>query len=286
MKLILRTLSRIISIVPLSWALAWGRGAGWFFGSIIRYHRRSAVEALTRSFPEKTPAEICRLVGRMYGNLGMNVIELFRLESLPDAQIRTLIQLEGEENIRAALEHHKGVIVLTAHIGSWDLLCTIAPRLGYPLTVISKDIKGKALNNYWMETRARFGLKFVPAHNAYRQCLAALKKNELVGFIMDQNMIRTEGVFVDFFGRPACTTPGLAFMSAQSRAPVIPVFMVRQEGGRHVAKILPALEPPADREPETIRRFTQECTRIIEQAVREHPDQWIWLHRRWRTKPA
>lgn len=283
MKRILQWLSSCVSRMPLARALALGRWLGWVYGSVIRYHRRDAFDALARSLPEIPRDERAAIVDRMYANLGMNLVELLRLGSAPDEYLRDFLSVEGEEHVRAALAQGKGVIALTGHIGNWDLLCTLSPRFGYPLTIITKEIKPPELNEYWMETRRRFGLKFVPAHNSYRKCLSALKKNELVGFILDQNMIRTEGVFVDFFGRPACTTPGLAYMAAQSGAPVLPVFAVREADGHHRIRILPALESPPDREPETIRRFTQLYTRVIEQAVQEHPDQWIWIHRRWRT---
>jgi KDO2-lipid IV(A) lauroyltransferase len=142
-----------------------------------------------------------------------------------------------------------------------------------------------AINKFWMNARSRFGLKFVPAHNSYRQCLSALRKNEIIAFVLDQNMIDTEGIFVDFFGKKACTSPGLAYMSAQSGAAVVPVFMIRLENGRHLIKAAAPIPPPPDRKPETIHAYTQLYTKVIEDVVREYPAQWTWIHRRWRTTP-
>ena len=285
MKWILRAVAALFSSVSLGMALAIGRALGWIYGSIIRYHRRDAIDALKRAFPQKSQGEILDIVRKMYANLGMNLSEILRLGTVTDEFLRETIQIEGEEYARAALQRNKGVIILTGHLGNWDLLASIVPRLGYPLTVISKDIKNKGVNEFWMNLRRRFGVKFVPAHNSYRTCLAALKKNELIGFILDQNMIRKEGVFVDFFGKLACTTPGLAYMSAQSGAPVVPVFMIRGENGRHVVKAFPPLDPPPDREPETIREYTQRYTKVMEDVIRQYPEQWIWIHRRWKTIP-
>ena len=286
MKLILSAIAGFFSCLPLGAALAIGRGLGWVYGSVIRYHRQDAIDALKQAFPEKSRAEILHIVRRMYANLGMNLAEVLRLGKVTDEFLRESIEIEGEENGRTALLRNKGAVILTGHLGNWDLLASIVPRLGYPLTVISKDIKNKGLNEYWMNIRQRFGVKFVPVHNSYRTCLTTLKKNELIGFILDQNMINTEGIFVDFFGKPACTTPGLAYMSAQSGAPVVPVFMIRRENGRHLVKVLPPLDPPPNREPATIREFTQRYTKIIEDIIRQYPDQWIWIHRRWKTVPA
>jgi KDO2-lipid IV(A) lauroyltransferase len=103
--------------------------------------------------------------------------------------------------------------------------------------------------------------------------------------IIDQNMTRNEGIFVEFFGKNASTSPGLAYMAAQSKAPVIPAFMCRKPDGRHVLKFQPELEPPEDRTPESIHEATQRYTKIIEDAIREAPEQWIWMHRRWKTQP-
>jgi len=275
-----------VGALPLPLALALGRGLGWFYGSVIRYHRRDAQEALERSFPENTPVECRQIIRRMYAGLGMNLVELIRLISLnPEQLTGDYIRVEGEEHIRQALERKKGALILTGHIGSWDLLCTVTPRFGYPLTVITKKIKQESLNRLWLDIRERFGVQFVPAHNAYRQCLKALRNNELIGFILDQNMINTEGVFVDFFGKPACTSPGLAYMAAQSQAPVIPAFIRRRPDGGHVIQIRPLIEPPASREPEAIHDATQIYTRTLEGYIRQHPEDWIWIHRRWRTQP-
>ncbi len=282
---VLKFISWLFSLLPLRAALAVGSGLGWFFGSVIRYHRRDAMEALAISLPNTNEAERRGIIRRMYRNLGMNVVETVRLPYVSDAYLRDNIVWESEQGVRDVLAAGKGLLVLSGHIGNFDILCTIAPRFNYPTTIITKRIKNKGLNDYWMATRARFGLKFVPAHNSYRLCLTALRKNEIIGFILDQNMIRDEGVFVDFFGRPACTTPGLAFMSAQSGAAVVPVFMIRQPNGRHLVKTLPPIPPPPDRKPETIQDYTQRYTKVIEDVVREYPDQWIWIHRRWRTRP-
>jgi Kdo2-lipid IVA lauroyltransferase/acyltransferase len=285
MKWLLRAFTGFLSALPLSWALAIGRGLGWVYGNVIRYHRKEALDALQRAFPGQPVSELKGIRSRMYRNLGMNLVELCRLPRATDTYLSGHIGWVNEEHVRNALAGGKGLIALTGHIGNWDLLCTVTPRRGYPLTIITKDIKNAAVNEFWMNLRHRYGLKYVPAHNSYRECLKTLKRNESVGFILDQNMTRDEGIFVDFFGRSACTSPGLAFMSAQSGAPVVPVWIVRCEGGRHEVHFLPPIEPPPDRKPETVREYTQKYTAVLEQIIRQQPDQWIWIHRRWRTQP-
>lgn len=272
--------------MPLSWALAVGRGIGFLVGGVLRHRRRYVLETMERCLPEKTPTERRMIVRAMYRNFGMNLVESLRLAAGCATQLDGFVTVDKKEIVSNALSRGKGVLMLTAHLGNWDLLSVMTPKWSLPtLTIISKDVKNQAVNDFWMGMRDKFGLNIVPAHNSYRACRATLKKNGLVGFVLDQNMIASEGIFVDFFGRPACTTPGLAFMSAQSQAPVVPVFIRRTEAGKHEAWVLPVIEPPPDREPETIRKFTQQYSRVIEDVIREYPEEWIWIHKRWRTKP-
>ena len=282
---ILRGISRLFRFMPLKRALAIGRGMGWIFGSVLRYHRKDALDALQRSLPGRTDADYQDIIKRMYANLGMNMVESLRFAAGDMVQAEEMVEEENEHIVREALERGKGALMLTAHYGNWDLLSIMTPLKGFALTIISKDMKNKALNDFWMGMRQDRGLHIVPAHNSYRKCRAALKKNEMIGFILDQNMIDKEGVFVDFFGRPACTTPGLAFMAAQSQAPIVPVFIHRIDGnGRHKATVYPIIEPPPNRDADTIKKATQDYTKIIEDEICKHPEQWIWIHRRWRTE--
>jgi len=271
--------------IPLSAALAFGSALGWIFGSVVRHHRRDAFDALRKSYPEKTERELRVIVNRMYKNLGMNQVEILRLAGGAIDETNNRITIVGKEIVDQALQRGKGVIILSAHFGNWDFLPMLTAKTLYPVTIISKDIKNKVINAMWMLTRKQVGVNIIPNHNSARAALRVLRRNEVLGFILDQNRPRDAGVFVDFFGRPACTSPGLAILSAQVQAPVVPVFIHRTPDGRHLLQVLPAIEPPLDREPETIRKATQEYTKIIEDQIRQHPEQWIWLHRRWKTRP-
>lgn len=272
--------------IPLSAALAIGSALGWFYGSVIRYHRRDALDALRRSYPEKTGREIQSIINRMYNNLGMNQFELLRLAGGAIDETNDRITVVGKEIVDQALQRGKGVIIMSAHFGNWDFLPMFsAKKQRYPVTIISKEIKNKTINSIWMLMRKQVGVNIIPNHNSARASLRVLRRNELLGFILDQNRPRDAGIFVDFFGRPACTSPGLAILSAQAQAPVVPVFIHRTSDGNHLLQVFPMLEPPPDREPGTVHKATQEYTKIIEDQIRQHPEQWIWLHRRWKTLP-
>lgn len=285
MQKLIKIITRVMARLPLGWVLALGTALGWVFGSVIRHRRRHALDALRQSYPEKTEREFRTIINGMYRNFGMNLAEILRLSGGAFDETNSRITIEDEEIVEHALQRGKGVLILTAHFGNWDLLCMFTVKYKYPLTIISKDLKNKTINDMWMQMRERFGVKIVPAHNSARESLRVLRRNELLGFILDQNRPRDAGIFVDFFGRPACTTPGLAIFSAQAQAPVVPVFIHRKPDGNHVLQVLPLIEPPPDREAETIRKATQEYTKIIENQIRQHPEQWTWLHRRWKTRP-
>lgn len=283
----LKSMAKGVACLPARWAQALGRGAGWVLAHGMRLRRTYVLEVLARSFPEKTPDEHRAIYAAMCRHQALNLVEILRFAGGREEEIRARIEVSGEEVVKQALERGKGVLVLIAHFGNYDLMGLFASRLlGYPVTIITKTLKNQRLNELWWELRQKAGLKTLPSHNAYRACVRALRRNELVGFMLDQNRPSGQGVFVDFFGKPASTTPGLAMMSAQTGAPVVPVFMRRMPDGRHVLEARPVIEPPPDRKEETLRACTAAYTKIIEDEIRRDPAQWMWLHKRWKSRPA
>lgn len=285
MIFIIRFLSWLSMRLSPSQVQRLGRALGWFLGSGLRFRRDEVQATLQRCFPEKTPADVLAIADGMYRHLGIFLIEGLRTGHMDMAALDKETDFSGFEKGMQILSQGRGLIVLTAHVGNFELLAMMAALKGAPLTVITKALKPKWLNDWWVETRDKFGIKMLPTRDSYRYCREALKANGILGFILDQNMKRNRGIFVDYFGRPACTSPGLALLSAQTGAPVLPVFMYRESDGRHRLHVFDPLPPPASADKESIRQATQAYTTIIEQFVRAHPDQWIWLHRRWRTQP-
>lgn len=259
---------------------------GWVLAHVVRLRRAYVLETLARCLPDLTARDRRALYVEVCRNQALNIMELMRFAGGKDAELGGLIEVHGEEIVRAALARGKGALILVAHFGNYDLMGMVAAKLfGYPLTIITKKLKNAKLNELWWEMRRKAGVAEVHARKAYRPCVRALQRNELVGFMLDQNRPPPLGVMVDFFGRPAGTTPGLAFMSAQSGAPVVPVFMRRTPEGRHVLEARPLIEPPPDRQEETLLAYTAAYTKVIEEEVRRHPAQWLWLHKRWKSRP-
>lgn len=258
---------------------------GRAFGRVIRYRRADALDALRKSFPAASEEHHRMVLREMYEHFGINLVESLRMRSEPEDTLRSSIVWDGLEILQRERERGRGVLVLTAHTGNWEMVCAATPLFGLPLTIVAKPIHGRVLREHVHAVRTRFGLQVLPSRGAYRECLRVLKRNELLGFVLDQNMTRMEGVFVEFFGRPACTTPGLAHLSARAQVRVVPVFMSRMAEGRHRICVGTPMEPPADTEPGTLLAATQTYTRRIEDFIRNHPAQWIWIHRRWKTQP-
>lgn len=283
---ILKTMAKGIALLPLGGAMALARHWGWMLAHVVRLRRTYVLDTLRRCFPEKTERERRAIYAEMCRHQATNLMELMRFAGGQDAELGGLLEVHGEEIVKAALSRGKGALILIAHYGNYDLMGLYASKLfGYPLTVITKTLKDAKLNELWWEMRRKAGVTEIPAHKAYRPCVRALQRNGLVGFMLDQNRPTPQGVFVDFFGLSASTTPGLAFMSAQTGAPVVPVFMRRTPEGRHVLEARPILEPPPDRKAETLLAFTAACTKILEEEIRRHPAQWLWFHKRWKSRP-
>jgi KDO2-lipid IV(A) lauroyltransferase len=282
----LKTISKLVARLPLSWARALARHWGWLLAHVVRLRRTYVLDTLARCFPEKSEQDRQTLYAEICRHQALNLMELMRYVGGRQVELGGLFEARNLERVAAAHARGKGVLILIAHFGNYALLALQVPKLfKYPLSIVYKPLKNKTLDEMWWGLQAQAGITGIPGRNAYRACVRALRNNELVGFMLDQNRPAAQGVFVDFFGKAASTTAGLALLSAQTGAPVVPVFLHRTPEGRHVLEVLPLLEPPPDRREETIRAFTATCTKIIEDEVRHHPEQWLWLHKRWKSRP-
>ncbi len=271
---------------PYEVALRWGERMGVVWWWLSRRRRREAEAAVRLSLPDVGAVGARRIVRDMFRHLGMNAAEsLWLTADRLKEFVRGRVRIEGLEHAQRVRDQGTGGLILTAHLGNFDLLCCAAPTIGFPLAIVAKRMRNEAVDA-WIRIRWRsFGVEVLPPRNSIRDCIRSVRAGRFLGFMLDQNMTRDEGVFVEFFGRPACTTTGLAVLAAYTGAPVIPSFVNREPDGRHCFRVLPPLDPPAGREPDALKAATQVYTRVIEEQVRAHPEQWIWLHRRWRTRP-
>lgn len=196
--------------------------------------------------------------------------------------VRSWIDYEGFEHYEAAKRRGKGVLFATAHLGNWELSAFAHALLTEPMNVVVRPLDNPLIDRIAEERRTLSGNRIIGKRDFLRPILRALHHNEAVGVLVDQNALADRGVFVDFFGLPACTDPSFAKLAAHSGAAVIPGFAFWIESARrYVLKFYPALEMTGD-----VLRDTQTVQSAVEAAIREHPDQWLWVHRRWKTRPV
>ncbi len=283
---LLKFVARVVAFLPAGMVRAWAWHWGWLLAHVARIRRGYVLETLARCLPDATAAERRRIYVEMWQHQVLNIMELMRFYGGRRAEFAEGLEVYGEEHVQAALARGKGALILTAHLGNYVLMGILAvQRFGYSLSIISKVLKNRVAEELFESLRQAGGVNGIHAQQAYRPAVRALRRQELVGFMLDQQRPASQGVFVDFFGRLASTSPGLAFMSAATGAPVVPVFIRRKASGGHILEALPLMEPPPDREEETIRQHTAVYTKIIEEQVRRTPAQWLWLHKRWKSRP-
>jgi KDO2-lipid IV(A) lauroyltransferase len=248
--------------------------------------RLIALHNLRRAYPEKSIDEIEEIAKRVYRHMGIVTAELFEMPYITRETLAEWVTVEGLEHVEAALTKGKGVLSIVAHFGNWELMTVAVPLLIRPMQIIYRPLDSPIMDNLLGWSRTKHGNSLIPKGGSGRRIIRLLKENNAIGILSDQNVDKNEGVFVDFFGRPACTSVGTAVLAMQSGAPVMPAFMPRMPDGRYKLIILPAVEitQAGDYESDLFVN-TQRFTKVVEDMVRKYPDQWFWIHQRWKTKP-
>lgn len=260
-------------------------GRIWF--AVDRRHRAVALENLTHVFAsQKTKPEIRRLARRVFGHLVLLLFEIGWSLRLRPKDFSKYFRIHGLHYLQEAHQRGNGVLILTGHVGNWELLTMAAAMLGYPMSAIYRPLDFKPLDRFFHLLRTRYGAILYPKKNAMRPVLRALKKGDVVGILLDQNARRRDGVFVDFFGREACTNMGLALIAQATGTPVVPLFLLRENNGFRVEF---GPEVPAARtgdKSKDIETNTRRYNQVLEDVILRYPEQWFWVHRRWKTRPG
>ncbi len=249
--------------------------------------RRAGMRNLALAFPEKTLHERARILRGEYTSLGRQLAEVCHFPSYTLANLSKVIVYDGFENYERALARGKGVLFLTAHFGGWELSAFTHSLHGHPMHVVMRAMDNVYVDRMVRHYRTMHGNTTVDKDDFVRGLLSAMKKGEVVGILMDTNMTPPQGVFVDFFGMPACTASGLARIALRTDAAVVPGFSIWDPALRkYRLRFDPAVNLiRTNDEGADIVANTQLFTKIIEDYVRRYPDQWLWIHRRWKTRP-
>ncbi len=288
-NLLLLSLSAVGRLLPRHWWLACGRGLGSLAFAVDRRHRNRTIRNISAAYgAELTPAQQQRLARGAFRHLGVLLFEGLALPWRSQQQIEALVELEGVEHYRAAEALGRGVIIITGHFGNWEIH---AIRHGY--TLGPAYVVGRAPDNpyfkRWLERlRAMSGNQVIYKEGALRQMRRVFRKGGTVAFLIDQNIRKGDRVFVDFFGRKAATTRLPAWFSLKYGTPLVPVFCIPTDDGRYRAAYQPAIiasQQSGLSTDEILLQVTQQCTSVLEQHIRRDPEYWMWMQRRWVSRP-
>jgi len=233
---------------------------------------------------EKSRQEIVCIAKEVFRHFTRGALEFFHLLSLSREQVDAMVDIEGLENIDGVLSEGKGCVCVTAHYGNWELFARKMVIKGYKANVIARDSDDPGMTGIATRIRESGGYRVFDRDQPIIGAFRCLRNNESLGILPDQNDY--DGIFVDFFGRPAATAPGPAVLSLKSGAPIVPAFAPRMPDGRYKVTIYPRIEfTPSGNEEQDIRDLTALVNLAIEREIRKNPSQWLWLHDRWKLSP-
>ena len=249
--------------------------------------RGVGLENLKIAFPEMSGRERRRILRKLFTGLGRQLAEFCLFPTYTRENVAQVAIHDGMENYEAARARGKGVLFLTGHFGGWEIGSFAHSIVGYPMQIVVRDLDNPYVAKLVTDYRCLHGNRLVDKDEFARGLLAAMRAGDTVGILMDTNMTPPQGVFVDFFGKPACTASGLARVALKTSAAVVPGFTLWDpELRKYRVQLSPALEliRTGDDERDVIAN-TELFTKVIEQYARRYPEQWLWVHRRWKTRP-
>ena len=281
------TLVKLLGLPPRRTARTLGALVGRLALLLTPRLRRTGDLNLRLAFPEKTAAERSQILRKLYRNLGWLLAEFCQMARYSPEQAQGFIRYEGLEHYLAARDQGKGVLILTGHLGAWELSSFYHSLMGYPMSIVIRRLDNPLVDNLVNQIRCLHGNQVLHKDDFARGLLGAMRRGETVGILMDTNMTPPQGAFVDFFGHAACTGSGLARVALKTGAKVLPGFLLWDEATQqYVLRFGAALDLPVSDDAEAdALAHTAFFTRVIEDYVRQYPDQWLWVHRRWKTRP-
>ncbi len=283
-----RSLLGAIGAMPLETSMRFGKSFGKFLAKRFPKLQKTAKRNLEIAFPEMRDAEKEKIIHGTFESLGRHLGFVSHFRKFKHEDIRNLVEVVGkEENFDPAYAKGKGVLFFTGHFGSWEVFNLLAPAFGYGMNILVRRIDNQLIENFVDNFRTRFGSVTLDKTKSARQMFRVLKKGELLGILADLNAQEREGVFVDFFGVPASTTTSIARLALKTGAAVVPAFAVwEEEKKKYVVYLEPEIEfEKSEDEEENVKILTQKITNSVEKYVRLYPEQWLWIHKRWNTRP-
>lgn len=278
----------LISLIPFRVGQSLGRTLGSILAIVLKTRIKASLNNLRYVFGERVPEdELIELNGRIVSHFAQMLFEAPHILRLNRTNLSRYVIFDNEDVLSQALKKGRGGFILTGHFGNWELMsAAIALRFNTKGAVVVRPADFAPADRLLENLRSRFGTEIIPKKRAMKKLLAVKKEDKVIGILLDQNVDWYEGVFVPFLGKPACTNKGLALVALRTGSPVIPAFSIRQPDGRY--RVVFGDEVPLLRTDDKIKDTEENTalfTQIIEKYVNQHPDQWFWFHKRWKTKP-
>jgi KDO2-lipid IV(A) lauroyltransferase len=280
--------ARTLGWMPRGWARVLAGGLAWSVYWIDARLRRVGHRNLEMALPALSAPERDRIVRGVFRHLGWQLVEFCRMTRYTPENTRHWIRTEGLEHYLAAKARGKGVLVVTGHLGAWELSSFYHSLMGYTMCMVARPLDNRRLDRFVNCIRCLHGNRVLPKDEFARGLLRAMRAGQTVGLLMDTNMTPPQGVFVDFFGMQACTASGVARVALKTGAAVLPGFMLWEpKEGKYVLHFGAELNfKRSGNFEQEILAATQQCAHLTEDWIRRYPDQWLWIHRRWKTRPA
>lgn len=273
----------LVRRLPRALALALGTRLGTLARLLLGRRRRRAAENLRLAFPEASADQIAAWVREHFRHLGIIGIESLRIDDYTDPELqRRSLEIHGLEHLQNAFADGRGAFLMTGHLGFWELGTMLMPTLGFPVDFVYKRMKNPLVERRLVALREAAGGECIEKHRAARKILRSLAANRGIGILIDQRIGARGAIVVDFFGRPANTTPVVTEMAMRQKIPVVPVFSWRLADGRYRIVFEAPLRFANDPDPQAVVRNTALLTKRVEDAVRQAPAQWFWVHDRWK----
>lgn len=281
------TLLKVLGLPPRSVARGLGALVGRLAFAILPRLRQVGYRNLELAFPQKQPDERIAILRRLYRNLGWQMAEFCQMPRYSAENSRQFLHYQGLEHYLAAQQQGRGVLIVTGHLGAWELSSFYHSLMGHPMSMVIRRLDNEHVDRLVNHIRCLHGNRVLHKDDFARGLLSAMRQGETVGILMDTNMTPPQGVFVPFFGIEACTASGLARVALKTDAAVLPGFMLWEEASKsyvlHFGEQIPLLRS-GDDDADVVANSAL-FTSVIESWIRRYPDQWLWVHRRWKTRP-
>lgn len=283
----LRLIFAFLGLFPLKISMKIGKTVGRLLISLFPKLKKTANQNLEIAMPALTQEEKDRIIRGTIESLGRHIGFISHFKRFTPENVREVVEVVGREHFDKAEATGRGILFFTGHFGSWEVFGLLSPSFGYPMNILVRRIDNPLVENFVDGLRTRLGNKTLDKRRAARKMFRLLENGEILGILADLNVQEREGVFVDFFGVPASTTTSIAKLALKTNAIVLPAFAVwNKEKQKYVVHLEPLVEyEKTGDSKKDVQKLTQDVTKVVEKYVRKYPDQWLWIHKRWNTRP-